>query len=66
MGICSKERIQTNKRVGRDKEEEEMIEGLIKLSGCLFIGGIGLGLIFVFTMLLMVLTKDFLKKMNER
>jgi hypothetical protein len=52
--------------VGRDKEEEEMIDGLIKLSGCLFIGGIGLGLIFVFTMLLMVLTKDFLKKMNER
>jgi len=66
MGICSKERIQANKRVGRNKGEEEMIEGLIKISGCLFIGGIGLGLIFVFTMLLMVLTKEFIKKMDER
>jgi len=43
-----------------------MIDAIVKLAGSLFIGGIGLGLIFFFTMLILVLCNDFYNSYKEK
>jgi hypothetical protein len=41
-----------------------MVEALIKISGSLFIGGLGIGMILVFSMIGIVLIQELLKKWN--
>ena len=42
-----------------------MIEALIKITGSLFIGGIGLGLILVCTLIITVMIKEVISKIKE-
>ena len=43
-----------------------MVDGIVKIAGSLFIGGIGLGLILVCTMVLIVIFKEFKERWDDR
>ena len=43
-----------------------MVESLMKICGALFVGGIGLGLILICTMIGIVIIKEILERMESK